>query len=284
MDIQRLPSGLAFAVEGEGPTVLLMHGFPDTLETWRETAAALVAAGFRAVSIAMRGIPPSAIPLDHDFTLARLARDATDVLDFLRVRDAVFIGHDWGASAAYAAAALTPRRVRRLVCLAIPPLGLLPSGLTERIARPHRLTLAQGRLSAWWLARNDFAMVERIYRRWSPRWPAPEAHLRTVKTAFGAPGVARAVVDYYSAHDDARALLGPVKSPTLLLYGNDEPAPRRAAFGAADGWLCRGSRVVRLEGVGHFPHLEAPREVIEEILAFLDAPPPCRAQQVEMAQ
>src|SRR5947209_9869516 len=101
-------NGLRFAYfeEGQGPLVLLLHGFPDTAHTWDEVRPALAGAGYRAVSPFMRGYFPTAIPADGKYDSETLGRDALALIEALGEKQAVVVGHDWGASAAYAAAAL----------------------------------------------------------------------------------------------------------------------------------------------------------------------------------
>ena len=99
-------NGLKFAYlqDGSGPLVLMLHGFPDTAHTWDDLRPRVAAKGYRAVSPFMRGYHPSAIP-DRDADQETLSRDPLGLIDALGARDAVIIGHDWGASAAYGAAA-----------------------------------------------------------------------------------------------------------------------------------------------------------------------------------
>lgn len=263
---------LAYAEVGAGHPVIALHGFPDIYKTWSGLAGPLADAGFRVIAVAMRGYAPSAVPADGDYSLRRLALDTLCLLDALEIERASVVGHDWGASAGYALAALAPQRLASLVTLAIPPLTVFPSGLREGLARPHNLYLGFGALSDWWLRRADFAEVQRLYRKWSPRWAVPEAQLAEVTTALAPPERSRAAVDYYRAgmrEADRRAILRPVTTPTLMLYGADEPQVRQASYAQAAAVTGPGSRVVRLEGVGHWPHLEAPDRCRAEILAFL---------------
>src|SRR5258707_10001114 len=98
-------NGLKFAYleDRSGPLVLMLHGFPDTAHAWDDLRPRIAANGYRAVSPFMRGYHPSAIP-DHDSDQETLARDPLALIDALGAREAIVIGHDWGASAAYGAA------------------------------------------------------------------------------------------------------------------------------------------------------------------------------------
>src|SRR5262249_8683386 len=105
-------NGLRFAYleEGSGPLVLMLHGFPDTAHTWDDLRPRIAANGYRAVSPFMRGYSTSGIP-DRDPDQETLARDPLALIEALGAREAIVIGHDWGASAAYGGAALGPEQV-----------------------------------------------------------------------------------------------------------------------------------------------------------------------------
>src|SRR2546423_524922 len=102
-------NGLKFACleQGKGPLVVLAHGFPDTAHTWDRALTALADAGFHAVAPFTRGYHPTQIPADGKYDVETLGRDLIALIDALG-GNAILVGHDWGAAAAYAAAALAP--------------------------------------------------------------------------------------------------------------------------------------------------------------------------------
>ncbi len=107
--------------QGEGPVVLLCHGFPETSHSWRHQLPALAEAGFRAVAPDMRGYGETESPEAIDqYTLLHLVGDLVGVLDALGVETAVIVGHDWGAPVAWHAALLRPDRFRGVVGLSVP--------------------------------------------------------------------------------------------------------------------------------------------------------------------
>jgi pimeloyl-ACP methyl ester carboxylesterase len=112
---------------GSGPLALCLHGFPDTAHTWERLLPVLAGAGFHAVAPFMRGYAPSAVPADGAYQVGALVADAVALHQVLDGDgDAVLVGHDWGAEAAYGAAAYAPDRWRRVVTLAVPPAALDP--------------------------------------------------------------------------------------------------------------------------------------------------------------
>jgi pimeloyl-ACP methyl ester carboxylesterase len=109
------------AEEGEGPLVLLCHGFPESWYSWRNQLRALAAAGYRAVAPDMRGYGKTDRPEAIDqYTLLHLVGDMLGLVDALGEREAVIAGHDWGAPVAWHAALLRPDRFRGAIGLSVP--------------------------------------------------------------------------------------------------------------------------------------------------------------------
>jgi pimeloyl-ACP methyl ester carboxylesterase len=110
-----------FVILGDGPAVLLCHGFPDLWRGWRHQMLALADSGFRAIAPDMRGFGETEAPDDpHSYTAVDLVGDMVALLDYLAVSDAVIVGHDWGATIAWAAATLRPDRFKGVVALSVP--------------------------------------------------------------------------------------------------------------------------------------------------------------------
>lgn len=113
--------------QGEGPLVLLCHGFPETSLVWRHQLEALSVAGFRAVAPDLRGYGGSESPSDvHAFTTLDVLGDLIALLDVLDERQAVIVGGDWGSTVAWQAAQLRPDRFRAVVALGVPLMGRAP--------------------------------------------------------------------------------------------------------------------------------------------------------------
>ncbi|MBR0873469.1 alpha/beta hydrolase [Bradyrhizobium tropiciagri] len=120
---------LNVAEQGEGPLVLLCHGFPESWYSWRHQLAALAAAGFHAVAPDMRGYGKSDRPEAIDqYTVLHLIGDLVGVVNAFEAASAVVVGHDWGAAIAWHAARLRPDRFRAVACLSVPyrPRGPVP--------------------------------------------------------------------------------------------------------------------------------------------------------------
>jgi pimeloyl-ACP methyl ester carboxylesterase len=118
---------LHLAEMGEGPLVVMCHGFPECWYSWRHQLAALSAAGFHAVAPDMRGYGRSDRPEAIDqYTLLHLVGDMVGLLDALGSEQAVIAGHDWGAPVAWHAALLRPDRFRAVIALSVPFLPRSP--------------------------------------------------------------------------------------------------------------------------------------------------------------
>jgi pimeloyl-ACP methyl ester carboxylesterase len=268
-------NGLRFAYleEGRGPLVLLVHGFPDTAHTWDRTSHALAEAGFRVVAPFTRGYHPTEVPADGKYDSATLGRDVLALIDALAEPDgsgkrtAVVVGHDWGASAAYAAAAQGPEQVRQMVTLAIPhPGSLRPSPLLVWKIR-HFFVLGRARGPAR-ARKNDFAYIDKLWRRWSPAWKdIPASETAPVKEAFSHPGCLEAACGYYHAAISSRPpayLRAPITVPSVSFAGeNDIIAPR--AYEKARHLFTSSYEVVQVPG-GHFMHREHPDAFVPELV------------------
>lgn len=116
------------AVAGTGPTVLLCHGFPETHYSWRKQMQPLVDAGYHVVAPDLRGFGGTEAPKEvNRYGLMELTGDMVGILDVLNVRDAVIVGHDWGASLAWQAALVRPDRFRGVAAVGVPMMGRSPA-------------------------------------------------------------------------------------------------------------------------------------------------------------
>jgi pimeloyl-ACP methyl ester carboxylesterase len=107
--------------QGDGPAVVLCHGFPESWYSWRHQLKALAGAGYRAIAVDMRGYGSTERPDDIDqYTLLHLVGDLVGVLDALGIGKAAIVGHDWGAPCAWHAALLRPDRFSGVVALSVP--------------------------------------------------------------------------------------------------------------------------------------------------------------------
>ncbi len=281
-------NGLEFGLleAGSGPLALCLHGFPDTARTWRYLLPELAAAGFHAVAPFMRGYAPTAVPDDGRYSVGALAGDAGALHEVLGGDGrAVLIGHDWGAEAAYAAAALAPDRWRRLVTLAVPPAALDPVLFSdyEQLKRFFYIFLFRDTsgVAEEIVAAEGMAFIKRLWQDWSPGFDAADC-VEQVRQSLADPASLSAAIGYYRAANvtDSSGEAGPYEAETQVA-AQRAPQPTLYLHGSADG--CIGVDLVRdaerhlgpdsamkvIQDAGHFPHLEQPGEVNQHILAWV---------------
>ncbi len=252
--------------------MVLLHGFPDTPHSYAELDGALAAAGWRVTVPWLRGYHPETIVPGRPYDPVTLGRDVLELLDAIEAPSAVVIGHDWGALAAYVAAALEPARVRGLVTIAIPHPSLLRRTPASLFAARHFLALKLP-WAARSASRSDFAYLDRLYSRWAPNWSggAREESLDHVKAALASPETLEGALAYYRALPlGARApeLQHPAPVPGLIVGGTVDLVAAEL-FSATAALLPAPSRALIVAGAGHWPHREDPGLVVPEILGFL---------------
>ena len=122
-------NGIRMAVteQGEGPAVVLCHGFPELAYSWRHQVPALAAAGFRAIAPDQRGYGDTDRPETLEtFDMEHLAADLVGLLDALGIEKAVFAGHDWGGIIAWQMPLLHPDRVAGVIGVNTPAFQRAP--------------------------------------------------------------------------------------------------------------------------------------------------------------
>jgi pimeloyl-ACP methyl ester carboxylesterase len=279
----RLPSGvrLHYVEAGEGPLVVLLHGFPEFWYAWRRQIPALAQAGFRVVAPDMRGYNLSDKPVGwREYGEQPLARDIAELIRHLGVERAHVVGHDWGAAVAYYVAMFHPEVVERLAILNVPhPERMLDGFRTVRQLRKswYMFFFQIPWLPEWGIRRDGFSFAKRSLRAGTPRGTFTDEDLERYAQAWAQPGALTGMINYYRAAlrrspKAALAALVPIQAPTLVIWGERdayigaelaEPSPR---------WV-PNVRVERLPEATHWVQHEAPERVNELLIEFLGAAP-----------
>ncbi len=160
--------GITLAVldEGEGPTVLLLHGFPDSSHVWRHQVPALVEAGMRVIAPDLGGFRDSDRPEEvEEYAMTRSVADMIAVLDGLDVERAHVVGHDWGAGLAWVLAAFVPARVERLVAMSVGhPNTLRERSIEQREKAWYQLLFQFTGVAEELMARDDWKLFRTFTR------------------------------------------------------------------------------------------------------------------------
>jgi pimeloyl-ACP methyl ester carboxylesterase len=276
------PVGLSvgYVSRGEGPLVILVHGFPDTYRGFLPIMERLAQAGFRAVAPALRGYAPSGLAPDGDYRVEASAADVLGLADALGAERFSVVGHDWGAVTAYAVANLAPHRVERLVTAAVPHTGhfLLNIRLRQLIRSSYMLAFQLPWLPERRLARDDFAGIEALIRAWSPDWRVGEAQLRPLKDNYAQPGRLGAALAWYrqlprsiASPLSRRLIFGQVAAPTRIIYGLRDGCIGAELFQHQQHRFRQPLDLVALTDAGHFMQWEQPELFARLVIEFLQA-------------
>lgn len=277
---------------GEGPLVLLLHGFTGFWWTWRHQLGALADAGYRTVAVDLRGYGDSDKP-PRGYDAWTLAGDVGGLVKALGEPRAHLVGHAWGGMLAWTVAAMHPRLVASVTAIA----AAHPMALRREIRRTvlHRRRTNQARALGHvfraqiplaperWLTRGSAATVETLMRRWSgPKWTEhPEFAQITDRhrSAMMVRGAAHSSLEYYrwavraqlrgEGRRYAEAMQRKITVPVLQLTGAVDPCILPRTIHASTAWATGPVETRTLDNVGHFPHQEAPADTNRALIDFL---------------
>jgi pimeloyl-ACP methyl ester carboxylesterase len=271
----------------DGPLVLLLHGFPELSESWREVLPRLAEAGFRAVAPDLRGYGGTDRP-ERGYDLDTLANDVVQLARVLQPgRPVHLVGHDWGGIIAYHVAARHPEVVDRLAVVNAPH----PAVFAREIWKPGQL------LRSWYvfffqlpflperlLSARGGALVSRLLRQGmvDPE-RVPLGKLAEYEANFSKPEAARAAIDYY--RQSFRRTFSPrglrdtrsyprIRAPFLLIWGERDRALRKSLTRGLEPYFEQRPIVRHLPEEGHFVHLEAPEKVAALLVEHFSAERP----------
>jgi len=271
------------AEQGDGPVVLLLHGFPQFWWAWRHQLQALADAGYRACAMDLRGYGASDKP-PRGYDTRTSATDVAAVLRSLGASRAVVVGHGWGGWIAWSMPTLQPTVTRAVASLSMPhPLVFRRASFSN----PHqaRANAYLAGLQRPFVPERQMTMnggyVQRLLREWaSPEgiWPSPE-EAKVYSDAMALPFVAHSAAEYYrwlvrsqvrpEGWRFAARIKAPITVPVLHLHGErDQAVLAGTAAGSAAYVTARFERHL-LPGAGHFLPEEAPSAVSEHLLDWL---------------
>jgi len=260
------------------PLVLLLHGFAESMHCWRAQVACLGDMGYRAVAPGQRGYSPGARPDPREFShylIDRLMDDAMAIVTACGYGDARFhlVGHDWGGSIAWGIAERHHARLASLTILSRPHPNAFKravemiDGDQAKRSKHHKAFLEPDAADVV-LADDAKWLRDRLAANGVPA-EAIAAHL----AVLGNKDAMEAALAWYRARGAIRGPLGPIRVPTLYIWGDaDDTVGRTAAEGTKD-FIAAPYRFEVLPGVGHFAADQAPDRVCELLLAHVEAHP-----------
>jgi pimeloyl-ACP methyl ester carboxylesterase len=264
---------LTFDVRVDGPEdgrpVLLLHGFPQTSQSWAAVTPRLAEAGLRTYAPDQLGYCPGARPAEVDaYSMPNLAQVTADLMTAMDVPRADVVGHDWGANVAWTLAAWHPDRVRSLTAVSVPH----PTAYTvayrvdpeqkERSAY-IRLFWQPGKAEEVLLA-DDARRLRRMLHGDGDTGVPAEAVDEYV-SVLSAPGALTAALNWYRAmSSDIR--VDPVEVPTTYVWSDGDVAIGRTAAEACAEYVTGDYRFVELPGVTHWIPEQAPDQLAAAIL------------------
>jgi len=257
---------------GEGPLVLLVHGFPEYWYSWRHQILPLADAGFRVVAPDMRGTNLSSGPSEVEaYREEVLGRDLAQLIEALGAKSASVAGHDWGGWAGYWAAMHHSARIDRLAVLNV----------------PHPVVFARARLRLYYKAIRALLIVPGLYetpfaplsmrstfrRELVKRGSMSDADLDRFIEVWKPPSRRPSAKPYRAQHRHWREPIEgrcrPISCPTLVIYGTEDPYMGPEFAKPPSEWV-PDARVALIPGANHRVQMDRPREVTELLEAFLD--------------
>lgn len=249
--------GLHWVSQGEGPLLLLLHGFPDNWYVWRKQIPAL-AKHFRVVAPDLRGYNQSDKPLGvKAYRLNRLARDVAELIEDLGESQAFVCGHDWGGAVAWAAAGFFPQRIRKLAILNCPHPGAM---LRQILRNPRQLARSwyifwfkMPWLPEWMIKRMLGRFLQGSYKR---KLSPPD--LQRGMESLMRPGALTGALNYYRA---APSRVPKAQVPALMLFGADDPYLLPSTARESQHFTAAPFEFRLVEQSGHWVGLDQPELV-----------------------
>ncbi len=275
---------LHYVEAGNGPLVVLLHGFPEFWYSWREQIPALADAGFHVVAPDMRGYDASEKPHGIErYESDELVGDVLGLIDHFGAETTHVVGHDWGGLVAWQTAIRHPERVEKLVVLNAPHPGrfleVLPA--SSQLVRSWYLFFFQlPRLPEYALSANNYAVVEKLLRFSATETTFSEEDVQRYVEAIAQPGALTATLNYYravfreNAKEELETLLGrpsrdlAVHVPTLLIWGEQDIALEPELIEGMHRWV-PDLRIERLSDATHWVQNDEPTQVNELLLEYL---------------
>ncbi len=249
---------------GQGPVILLLHGFPDTHIVWRKQVPVLASAGFRVLAPDLRGYGRTdAPPHVLDYTLDQLRADVLGLLDALNIDKVHLVGHDWGGILGWQLAAMAPTRIERFVAMSTGhPSAIAHAGVLQRLRMSYipyfcMPGIAEHTLrAADWFALRQFTSEPGQAEFW--------------KRDLDPPGRLTAALNYYRANIKLALpqSLPRIKVPVMGIWSERDPALGEKQMRDSAHYVDGEFRFERIRDADHWLQLTAHERVNTLLLDF----------------
>jgi epoxide hydrolase 4 len=266
---------LHYVTQGEGPLMLLLHGFPEFWYSWRYQIPAF-AASHKVVAVDLRGYNDSDKPVEQSaYRLSTLVEDIKGAIHGLGYERCILVGHDWGGIIAWAFASAYPEWVERLIILNVPHPAKFSEGLRTlpQLLKSWYILLFQiPRLPEWILSQDDCAVLAKILTRTtiSPT-TFPPAAIAAYCEAAAKPGAIAAMLSYYRdlvQSGGFKKYWGILQPPTLLIWGENDVALRKELTLGTEDYV-RDLQIRYIPDCSHWVQQEKPQLVNQYIREWL---------------
>ena len=254
------------AVTGEGPAVLLLHGFPDDRFMWRYQVAALADAGYRVIAPDLRGYGDAPRPQDpKEYGIGIAEKDVIGILDALGVQQAQLVAHDWGAAVGWRLAADYPTRITRYVAMSVGAPGARTT-IEQREKSWYMLFFRQTGTAEQQLMANNWE----LFREWARNPVDIDRWLSNLSR----PGALTAALNWYRATGGAPAVpaSGPppqVQCPVLGLWSDGDRYLTEYPMRSSGERIKGPFEYARIAGASHWMMVDKPAEINAKLLGFL---------------
>ena len=256
---------MSAVIAGQGPDVLLLHGFPDTHSVWRKQIPALVSAGYRVIAPDTRGCGQTEMPsAPSDYKIEHLVADAIGLLDAVGSSTVRLVGHDWGAIIGWQLCMRHPERIDRFAALSVGhPAAYASAGFMQKLKGHYIFVLQLPGLAEYIITCRNWFLL-----RFLTQYPSEFSNWHT---SLSRPGRLTAGANYY------RANLGlllrprawpPLDIPVMGLWSDGDRFLVESQMLDSRQYLTGPWRYERISGASHWLQLDAPEKVNSLLLDF----------------
>ena len=253
-----------YVTAGEGPPVLLLHGFPDTHAIWRRQIPVLAAAGFRVIAPDLRGYGKTDMPDEVGaYAIDFLADDVLRLMDALGIEQATIVGHDWGALIGWHLAMHAPQRVSRYAALSVGhPKAIATAGLGQKLRFWYMGVFVTPILAETLLKAGNWAALRSMNRS--------REQQQLWIDALAPQGRLTAALNYYRANlkPSGTRRWKPVDVPVLGVWSEHDPALGERQMLETREQCRAGFQYARIDGVGHWLQLSGAEKLNTLLIEF----------------